>query len=44
LESALTHIAPYAASTIPWIEIIWGNVPHYVIRQNVSDTGRLGQK
>jgi len=44
LESAPTPTARYAASVNPWTETIGGNVPHYLIGQNVSDIGRPGQK
>ena len=42
LESALTPTACYAASANPWTETTQDNVPHYLIGQSVSDTGRLG--
>ena len=44
LQSALTPTALYAAPTNPWRETIYDNVPRYLTRRNVSDTGRLGQK
>ena len=44
LQSALTPTARYAAPTNPWRETIYDNVPRYLTRRNVSDTGRLGQK
>jgi len=44
LESAPTPTAYYAASTNPRTETIMDNVLHYLIGQNVSDTGRPGQK
>ena len=34
----------YAASANPWTETTYDNVPHYLIGQSVSDSGRLGQK
>jgi hypothetical protein len=44
LQSTLTPTARYAAFTNPWIETVQDNVPHCLIRRNVSDTGRIGQK
>jgi hypothetical protein len=43
-ESALTHSACYATSVNPRTETTWDNVPHWLIEQSVSDTGRPGQK
>jgi hypothetical protein len=42
LESAPTPTACYAASTNPRTETIYDNVLHYLIGQNVGDTGRPG--
>ena len=42
LESALTPTACYAATTIPQTVTTQDNIPHCLIGQSVSDTGRLG--
>jgi len=44
LESALTPTARYAASTNPRIETIKDIVLHYLMRRNMGDTGRPGQR
>jgi hypothetical protein len=40
-ESAPTLSAYYATSANPWTETIWYNVPHWLMGQSGSDTGRL---
>ena len=44
LESVPPHIAWYAPSANPRTETIQDNVPHCLMGQRVSDTGRPGQK
>ena len=44
LESVPTPTACCAASTKPWTETIYDDVPRYLVGQSVSDTGRSGQK
>jgi hypothetical protein len=42
-ESAPNPTACNAASAYPGTETIWANVPHWLMGQSVSDTGRPGQ-